>query len=243
MNPFPEPWEAVTATVVEGFLKEASEEGLTWEAKGGPDAPSKKAIRKAVSGFANSRDGGCLILGADETADGGWVVSGVPLPGGETEPEKWLDSVLRAGLRPPPRVAVKSWALSEARWLMLLLMEPMAGPCLTSDGVAYERLTGRTEPIREPTVLADLYRRGEAARANAEGLARSACDLLFGFRPAERVAVEEVRIGIATAPVALPGRHWTTTFWGGLPATADRGCTRGTGHPGGRSFQRANDCS
>ena len=63
MNPFPVSWSELTLHDVIAFLSDAVEEPLTWEAKGGGGEPSKKAMRKSVSGFANSRAGGCLLLG------------------------------------------------------------------------------------------------------------------------------------------------------------------------------------
>src|SRR4051812_18396223 len=44
-------------------------------------------------------------------------------------------------------------------------------PCITN-GTVYERLPGKTQTVRDPLRLADLFSRGDAARANAQ--ARSA---------------------------------------------------------------------
>jgi hypothetical protein len=67
--------EALELSRLETFLDGADDEPLEWEAKG-TDITSKM-VREAVGGFANSHDGGYLILGADQR-QGAWHLDVVP---------------------------------------------------------------------------------------------------------------------------------------------------------------------
>jgi hypothetical protein len=52
------PWDQLGLTEIEQFFDEVSEEGLTWEAKGGTFGAH--LVRKAACAFANSERGGFL---------------------------------------------------------------------------------------------------------------------------------------------------------------------------------------
>ena len=66
-------WDALSLDAVRGFLVDADDEPLLWEAKG--TRIDKNAVRQQVCGFANSHEGGYLILGADRESDG-WSLEG-----------------------------------------------------------------------------------------------------------------------------------------------------------------------
>lgn len=175
---FPAPWSSLELSHVEHFLEDAVEEGLLWEAKGHTH-PHHGSVRKAACGFANSR-GGFLVIGA-EHGDEGWTLPGVEFQ--VNEPGTWIASVVSDGLNPVPRFDVKVWDVDSRRKVVVLSVDPVdAPPCLTRDGVAYERTSGRTVRITDPIVLSRLTERGEAARANARRVAEHAARSLF-FEP------------------------------------------------------------
>src|SRR5207302_9396566 len=85
-------WNELELEHVRHFLAEAGAEALLWEAKGIAPA-DEHAIRKQVCGFANSHDGGYLIIGADESG-GAWSLEGVEFP---DEPPLWISSIIGDG--------------------------------------------------------------------------------------------------------------------------------------------------
>ena len=157
-------WEALMLSDVKAFLDDAGDEGLTWEAKG-TERPHPGSIRKHVSAFANAI-GGYLLIGV-RREDGAWVADGVDF-GGE-EPTTWLGRIIRNGLRPVPRYDVKPWKLDDGREVAVVQVQPVSEPpCMTSSGEVFERVSGESIKVEDPTVLARLYERGQAAQARAE---------------------------------------------------------------------------
>jgi len=92
-------WDELALEHVDAFLADADDEPYLWEAKGGGARLHSRSVRKAVSGFANSR-GGWLIIGADQNDDDTWTLPGVDF--GAEEPRTWVDSVIRDGMSPVP---------------------------------------------------------------------------------------------------------------------------------------------
>jgi hypothetical protein len=84
-------WNELTLQDVAQFLTEAGPEPLLWEAKG--IRADRGEVRRQVCGFANSHDGGYLIVGADESG-GAWSLDGVEFP---DEPPLWISSVVGDG--------------------------------------------------------------------------------------------------------------------------------------------------
>lgn len=167
-------WTELQPADVESFLREAGEEGVTWEAKS-DDARGRlrpDSIRKAACGLAN-RIGGYLLIGArwsKETTR--WELPGIAPP--DDEPELWIGKVLR-GLNPTPRFEPKVWRLDDDRVVAIVWIEPVdAPPCMTPQGQVYERVSGDTLPVRDPALLAALFRRGRQAQARAEKSADAA---------------------------------------------------------------------
>ncbi len=142
---------------VRTFLDSAEAEPLLWEAKG--TELDKHDVRKAVCGFANGHQAAYLILGAEQTA-AGWVLSGVDFDG---DPPQWISAVVADGLRPVPRVDVRSLVVGAGRHVAVVEVPPVAIPPCFSRGTVYERVSGRTVPVKDPTQLADLYKRGTSA--------------------------------------------------------------------------------
>jgi hypothetical protein len=166
------PWNELDLEHVEGFLAQAEDEGLLWEAKGGGQPPHRGSVVKAVCGFANS-EGGFLILGADREGPY-WRTTGVPLP---NEPRVWLGSVIRSGLYPIPEHEALVWSVGGDRSVVVVRVEPVAvPPCLTTDGIAYQRVSGETVPVTDPRVLQALLERGRQAEERATDDAFEAVD-------------------------------------------------------------------
>jgi hypothetical protein len=128
---FGTPWEGVTLDVVEAFLADAGDEGLTWEAKG-TKQPHPHSVRKHVGAFGNTV-GGFYIVGA--TQDGAtWKLDPVSF---SDEPQTWLSRVIRANLRPVPFFDVKSWESGKGH-VAVVNADPVAEPpCMTNDGEVF----------------------------------------------------------------------------------------------------------
>jgi hypothetical protein len=176
INLFGVPWPQVEQKHVEAFLKEASEEGVTWEAKGGGEdqaRPRPDSLRKAACGFAN-QIGGYLIIGASREG-GKWRLDGIKVP--TEEPKLWIGQILRQ-LQPVPRFDVsQAFETADGKMAIVVKVEPVAvPPCMTPDGRVFERVSGETLPVEDPGLLDRLLRRGEHARERAEHFARRAAE-------------------------------------------------------------------
>ena len=158
-------WEALTLEDVRAFLDDAGPEPLSWEAKG--TELSRGEVRVQVCGFANSHDGGYLILGAAETG-AGWNLAGVVFP---EDPPIWISHVVGDGaVSPyPDGLDTRAWQVTNDRHLAVVKIPPVATPPANTGGRVYERVSGRTIPVREPLRLAALFERGDQARRAAEG--------------------------------------------------------------------------
>jgi predicted HTH transcriptional regulator len=99
--------DKLTVADLGAFFSDAPSEALEWEAKSELNAGS---IRKQVCGFANSHDGGYLVLGIQDPKQGGtWGLEGggllgiVPRLGRRAAPQKRshprLSGVTEAALR------------------------------------------------------------------------------------------------------------------------------------------------
>jgi hypothetical protein len=201
---FDKPWEELTFESLCGFLKEAGDEGLLWEAKGAEKDGGvirKESIYKALSGFTNS-SGGYLLLGVEREhkSSGRWVASGMAFP---DEPELWTSSIITAevGLAPVPVHRIKVFPIDAAhdgvgsaigapqRHVVVVQVEPLAvPPCVTGAGAVFMRASGQTKPVIDQRVLADLIRKGESARESAAGAALRAAQRVMrygAFMPAD----------------------------------------------------------
>jgi hypothetical protein len=158
---------------VQAYLDEAEDEPLLWEAKG--TRLHKSEVRAQVCGFANSHEGGYLILGTDEAEDG-WRTIGVAF---DSEPTTWLSDVIgdpERGVRPRPDFDIRAWP-TEAGHVVVMRVRPTSTPPCMANGTVYERLPGKTSPVREPLRLADLFRRGDEVRRYAQAAADRAAHL------------------------------------------------------------------
>ena len=175
MTIFGTAWSALALDDVQRFLDQADDEPLLWEAKG--TKLSANEVRRQVCGFANSHDGGYLILGA-ETTDGRWQLAGVEFP---DEPVTWVTNVVtnrERGVRPLPDFDVKPWEAPKGHVAVVRVSPTSTPPCLTH-GTLYERLPGKTQTLQDPQRLAGLYARGDQARRDAEARADRAAQMIM----------------------------------------------------------------
>jgi hypothetical protein len=154
-------WEELQLEHVATFLKEAGSEPLLWEAKG-TEAKAKE-VRRQVCGFANSHEGGYLILGANETNNGDWRLDGINFP---DEPPIWVTNVVGGGgVNPyPDGLDVRSWAVGDGCQVAVVRIPSIAVPPCNTRGIVYERVSGKTIAVTQPLRLAELFARGDAAR-------------------------------------------------------------------------------
>ena len=168
-------WEGLELGHVKAHLAEADDEPLLWEAKA--TKLTGRNVRRQVCAFANSHDGGYLILGArdnpDKEAPQRWLVEGVSFP---DEPTTWITNVIAdpvGGVRPRPLFDVRAWPVG-AGHVAVVWVPPISTPPCIANGSVYERLPGESREVTDPLVLADLYRRGDEAHKSAEARAERA---------------------------------------------------------------------
>jgi hypothetical protein len=165
-------WSGLTLVDVETFLAAADDEPLLWEAKGaGADAHH---VRKTVCAFANSHDGGYLIIGAEQTDDG-FQLTG---RGFDEEPGLWVTNTVRDGVRPWPAIDWRVFPVDAGRHVVVVWTPPLATPPCITRGTVYERVPGASVPIKDAARLADLYRRGDEAHRTARTFATRAANAL-----------------------------------------------------------------
>lgn len=191
-------WQHVDYRRLARFLAEQEgEEPLHWEAKAdGRERLGPHAIRKSVCGFANSHDGGYLIVGAEN--DGrAWRIVGLDHPP-RGELGSWLDRVIRDGLRPSPRYEIRVLRRIHPK-VAIVAVEPVAEPpCITNSGSVYVRTAGTTGPVQDPAEMARLFARGEAARASTEVRARRIARDLFDGAPEMPLGSALLTLGVAS---------------------------------------------
>jgi hypothetical protein len=173
MTIFGVPWERLSESDVEAFLKRAGDEPLLWEAKGTKLYPDE--VRRQVCGFANSHEGGYLILGAEQNRDTGqWTLDGVPF---RDEARTWISNVIgdpESGVRPRPDFDVHLWEVNDRRHLAVIRVNPTPTPPCIANGTVYERIPGKTQTVRDPIRLAALFAQGDDARRSARDRAERA---------------------------------------------------------------------
>ena len=166
-------WSSLTLADIEAFLAAADDEPLLWEAKGaGADAHH---VRKTVCAFANSHDGGYLIIGAEQTPDG-FQLTGRAF---DEEPALWVTNTVRDGVRPWPGIDSRVFPVERGRDVVVVWTPPLATPPCITRGTVYERVPGASVPIKDASRLADLYRRGDEAHRTARTFAARAANALI----------------------------------------------------------------
>ena len=185
-------WADLTLQDVQSYLDDAEDEPLLWEAKG--TRLDKNEVRTQVCGFANSHEGGYLILGADKT-EGRWKANGVAFDG---EPTTWLSDVIgdpERGVRPRPDFDIRAWPADDGHVAVIRVRSTSTPPCI-ANGTVYERLPGKTPPVRDPVRLATLFGRGDEAHKQAQAAAdRAAKRALDAVTKEEDTQMEEEEAG------------------------------------------------
>jgi hypothetical protein len=199
---FSVPWRDLELTDVERFVESASAEGLIWEGKGCAPLPKLiHKIRHGVCGLANQL-GGVFIIGAEEGADERWSLPGVALGGLQESPSDWISRVITDGLVNPPAFAVRTWRRGDSMVVIVIRVEKAGEPpCMTRDGVVWQRVVGETRKVTDPRVLTGLIEQGQRARADAEARAVNAVSEAGGIPLAG--SAETRNVNLALAPVLL----------------------------------------
>lgn len=192
------PWDDLTLEQLVAFLAQAEPEPLVWGAKGTELDPH--AIRRAAGAFANSEEGGCLILGAAEnkreSRERRWSVHGVDFKG---EATTWIGQVIADGLRPVPAFDVRTLELDDGRIVAVVWVPPVLTPPCIVRGTVFERMPGRTIAVSDPVRLHAMYSAGRAAQDAARTAARALCD---------EVTARQLEIASWGTPLATLGlRH------------------------------------
>jgi hypothetical protein len=115
-------------------------------------------------------------------------------------------------LRPRPRIDVHDWPVKQTKKRVAVVrVEPVAEPpCLTSDAILWERVSGATLPVTDAADVRALYERGAAAVERAQASAERALRVTgvrysgmgtgaLNSSPYERVPL--LRLAVALAPV------------------------------------------
>ena len=143
---------------VRELLDDAESEPLHWEAKGIAIKPGE--VRRQICGFANSHDGGFLVLGTD-VQDGAWVLDGVEFPTDDLP--SWVSSVAE-GVQPyPDGLDTQPIRVDDRRRIAVVWVPPTPTPPCNAHGTVYERVSGRTVSVRDPLRLSQLFGRGGSA--------------------------------------------------------------------------------
>jgi Putative DNA-binding domain len=153
-------WNHLELSHLEAFLQDAPSEPLEWEVKRDFNT---RSVRKQVCGFANSHDGGYLILGAEGKVDGTWAFDGAKFPNGDP-PSDVSDVIAGGGVTPyPDGLNVRQFNVAERQVAVVRIPPTPTPPCMTQ-GTVYERVAGKTISVIDPARLASLFERGDAAQ-------------------------------------------------------------------------------
>lgn len=197
MTIFGPAWGGLDLDALGRFLADAEPKPLLWEAKG-IEAKAGE-VRRQVCGFANSHDGGYLIIGASQGDDGSWTLDGVEFP---DEPPTWVANVVgNGGVNPyPDGLDTKSLPTADGRFVAVVRVPSSPTPPCNAHGTVYERVSGRTISVREPLRLAELFARGDEAHREAQKNADAAArQILIAGRDSGRYGPTHVQFGLGAA--------------------------------------------
>jgi Putative DNA-binding domain len=181
---------------VEALLDDTRAEPLHWEAKGIKIEPGE--VRKQICGFANSHDGGYLILGTD-VRDGDWALDGVEFR--NDDPPAWISEVAE-GVQPYPEgLDTRPIKIQDRRWIAVAWVPPTPTPPCNAHGTVYERVSGRTVSVREPLRLAQLFGRGDQAHDSARAGAQWASQRVREFAATRWPPVRNVTFALGLRAV------------------------------------------
>jgi Schlafen, AlbA_2 len=149
--PFGPAWEDLRLADVRSFLKSDPPERASWEAKQHTTKGElANFVRKECCAFAN-RNGGYLLLGAEDQKGAGWVLSGIDVSGVK-EIHDWIASLLRQ-LTPVPPFDVHEWGLGgTGRKLVIVQVAPAPLPPVSVGSTVYIRHGSQTIRADGPAI-------------------------------------------------------------------------------------------
>jgi hypothetical protein len=106
-------------------------------------------------------------------------------------------------------VEPKSWPVADDRHVVVLRVEPVAVPPCLVDGRVFQRVSGRSDPILDQSVLLDLTRKGIAALERARNAAVNGA-IALAFREQR---LKSHSLAIALAPSAPDANASRRVFW------------------------------
>jgi hypothetical protein len=213
--PFGVAWDRLTLKDVQTFLALAEDESLTWEAKGNDIRPAH--VREAASAFGNSLLGGLLLLGVSQDRNTReWSLDGWVPP--QSEVELWLNDCLdNGGVTPKPSVAVKPWKLDSGGAVACVAIWPVAvPPVITSAGQVWERTSGKSQKLTEPSALRRLFERGDAARLRVRQLSNEAAEELLTIETNRGLPSIVLGFGAASLPSEMAADVFRQSFLSSL---------------------------
>ena len=222
---------------VRAFILEPRSESLPWEAKGSGVTP--KDVREAVCAFANGYSDGYLVLGLGAVTDDdekkrrraescNWKIEGWEPPGGD--PEAWITGCIGGTIDPRPHFEVKPFSIEPTKWLAVIRIAPSPlPPCITTEGLIFERLPGVTQKVRTSETLRALHGRGTDSRIRAESNAAQSLTDFWERTAGLRTPARMPQLAVCVAAPSLVQDDLTRTFRMSL---ADKVLHRlpGTGH-------------
>lgn len=203
-------WDQLKLSDLQAFLSEAPAEPLEWEAK---EDFNGSSVRKQVCGFANSHDGGYLILGVKRQPDESWAFEGATFPNNDP-PSDVTDVIANGGVAPyPDGLLVREFPTAGGRYVAVVYIPPTPTPPCITKGTVFERVAGKTIPVTDPTRLASLFERGDAARQAGVTKAEQIAHRVL-LRAGTDAANTQFALGLAAAgyPLDVTPRLFVPSF-------------------------------
>ena len=196
-------WDQLRIDHLTQFLADAGDEPLRWEAKSdGRERLSRRSVREQICAFANSRDGGWLILGASGGEGRPWSMAGLTNPRSGSL-ATWVSQAADQ-VSPRPAIDVRTFRSSPTRGPVAVVWIPPVDvpPAITTDGVVLVRVAGSSQPVRDPRVLAELYASGETALESAAARSLRATNAGSNRRSPHRIlSMGAAAVGVTEPPI------------------------------------------
>jgi hypothetical protein len=210
MTVFGPAWDQLTLQDLEAFLRDAPSEPLEWEGKTDFNI---RSVRKQVCGFANSHDGGYLVLGVERQPDDLWALDGATFPN-DDPPSDVTDVIVNGGVMPyPDGLQVREFKMTGGKFVAVVHIPPTTTPPCMSGGSVFERVSGKTIPVTDPTRLASLFERGDTARqAGVTHAERISGRVLFDAEGDAANAQFALGLAVPGGPLDLTPRLFTPGF-------------------------------
>jgi hypothetical protein len=103
-----------------------------------------------------------------------------------------------------PQFDVHSLSLGGGKHLAIVEVHPIAIPPCFTHGTVYERVSGRTVPVKDPTQLADLYKRGIFALDSSRNAAADAATAVIEDPLLTVNEVDGPRLAVAVSATSHP---------------------------------------